>query len=58
MSRKNEEVGKALLIGSGVVLGLTILESSPNCDRGCKILAQHQAEHVLGDMLKLLVLGA
>lgn len=55
MPRKDETLAKALLIGGGVVVGLAILAASPNCDRGCKSVAQHLAEHVLGDMLTKLL---
>jgi hypothetical protein len=57
MSKKDEALVKALLIGTTSLAGLAILASNPNCDRGCKNMAQHLAEHVLGDMLSRL-LGA
>lgn len=57
MSAKEEAVVKTLAVGTTVVVGLMILASSPNCNRGCKTVAQHLAEHVLGDMLSKL-LGA
>jgi hypothetical protein len=58
MSAKEEAVVRTLVLGTTVVAGLMILSSSPNCNRGCKTVAQHLAEHVLGDMLKSLVAGA
>ena len=45
------KVGTVLLVGTGVVVGLQILASQPNCDRGCKTVLQHLTEHVLQDML-------
>jgi len=50
-----QDVGTALLVGAGVVLGLKILSSQPNCDRGCKTVLEHLTEHVLQDMLTRLL---
>lgn len=51
MSAKEEAVAKTLVVGTAVAAGLMILASSPNCNRGCKTVAQHLAEHVLADLL-------
>ena len=48
---KGPDLGTALLVGTGVVVGLQILASQPNCDRGCKTVFEHLTEHVLQDML-------
>lgn len=48
---KGSDLGTALLVGTGVVVGLQILASQPNCDRGCKTVLAHLTEHVLQDML-------
>lgn len=55
MSNRDEGIARALLVGGGLVVGLAILAADPNCDRGCKSVAQHLAEHVLGDMLAKLL---
>lgn len=57
MSRREEALAKTLVVGTAVAAGLVILASSPNCDRGCRTVAEHLAEHVLGDVLTNL-LGA
>ena len=58
MARKSD-LGTALLVATGIVVGLQILASQPNCDRGCKTVLEHLTEHVLQDMLtKLLAFGA
>lgn len=54
MARKSD-LGNALLVGTGIVVGLQILASQPNCDRGCKTVLEHLTEHVLQDMLTKLL---
>ena len=51
MARKDSDLGTVLLVGTGVVVGLQILASQPNCDRGCKNMLEHLTEHVLQEML-------
>jgi len=52
--KKDADLGTALLVGTGVVVGLQILASQPNCDRGCKTVLEHLTEHVLQDMFRKL----
>jgi hypothetical protein len=54
MARKSD-VGKAVLIGTGIVVGLQILAAQPNCDRGCKNNLEHLTQHVIGDVLTKLL---
>jgi hypothetical protein len=42
---------KAVLLGAGMFFVALVLASNPRCNRGCKTLAQHLAEHGLEDFL-------
>lgn len=57
MSRKQEALAKTVVVGMAVAAGFVILASNPNCEHGCKTVAEHLAGHVLGDVLTSL-LGA
>ena len=40
----------AVLLGAGL-----ILSRNPNCNRGCKTLAQHLLDHGIDDLLAVLI---
>ena len=52
---RQSDVGKVVLIGTGIVIGLQILAAQPNCDRGCKSNLEHLTQHVIGDVLTKLL---
>jgi len=39
-----------LWAGVGLVVFAVILSSRPNCDRGCRTLAEHLAQHGMEDI--------
>jgi hypothetical protein len=39
-------------IGLGFALVIVVLASKPNCNRGCKTLLEHVAEHVLTGLIE------
>lgn len=41
----------ALMVTGIAAVGFIVLASNPRCNRGCKTVAQHLAEHFLGDFL-------
>jgi hypothetical protein len=40
-----------IVVGIGAVVVAAILASNPHCNRGCRTLAQHLAEHGIEDIL-------
>lgn len=48
-SDKNLLAWAAIVVGS--CLAISWLESSPNCDRGCKTQLEHLKSHILKDAL-------
>lgn len=44
--------------GAGVatVLVISWLESSPNCDRGCRTQLEHLRDHLLVDLAKMVLI--
>ena len=48
MSRNNQN---QFLVWAGVAVAGFWLASNPRCNRGCKTVAQHLAEHAIGDFL-------
>jgi hypothetical protein len=40
-----------IVLGVGMFVAAVVLASNPRCNRGCKTLAQHLAEHGIEDFL-------
>jgi len=47
----NQKAAQLILFGVGVVVLAKILESQPNCNRGCKTVLEHITNHVLTDVV-------
>ena len=55
MARKNDDLGKVVLIGAGALVVIKILAANPNCDRGCKNTLEHLSQHIIGDVFTRLL---
>jgi hypothetical protein len=53
----NQKAAQLVMFGVGVVILAKILESRPDCNRGCKTVLEHITQHVLTDIASSL-LGA
>jgi len=53
---KNDKVLISLaalaVVGAATVAMVNWLESSPNCDKGCRTQLEHLKEHILEDLLR------
>lgn len=49
MPKKNTQT---LLVAASLIALAGLLSSDPNCDRGCRTVAQHLLEHGIEDFLK------
>ena len=56
---KNDKTVLALValvaLGAATVVVINWLESSPNCDRGCRTQLEHLKNHILKDLLRAAV---
>jgi hypothetical protein len=49
--RMSQAQQNALMLTGIAAVGFIVLASNPRCNRGCKTVAQHLAEHFLADFL-------
>jgi hypothetical protein len=53
MSKSDKQVLGFVAVSLTAVLLISWLESSPNCDRGCRTQLEHLKEHVLSDLFNV-----
>ncbi len=55
MNKPNKGVLIPVAAGIGGILLIGWLQSNPNCDRGCRTQLQHLKDHVLEDIVKIIL---
>lgn len=56
MSRSSKNlVIPAAVVGVGGILLISWLQSSPKCDRGCRTQLEHLKDHLMVDLLNLVL---
>lgn len=53
MSKSEKALVVPVAVGIGGILLIGWLQSSPNCDRGCRTQLQHLKDHLLVDLFRI-----
>ena len=53
MSKADKSLAMFATVGIGSIVLIGWLQSSPNCDKGCRTQLEHLKDHLLTDVLKV-----
>jgi hypothetical protein len=53
MSKSEKRLATVAVVSIGGILLIDWLQSSPNCDKGCRTQLEHLKDHLLVDLFKV-----